>query len=983
MVIFGSMSMSMFKSGRTTCTSTHHPFAEGADPPTPVTASASRDTDHIEAHPFKAVTAIDPEIPVPHDQEPRSGKANRTPVRARQCPLTTPSKTTPVTPTRTPPRTWSKSVNSTPISALPPTLPPPNYGLPPTPEASPQQGPRSAIEGSTRPLHIRKPSVRTLSKPLPAGPSVPPTSFTSPASSSKHGRTTSGPSPIRAAPPQRFRSASESASTVFFLDSKYGMRDRYPAPSPQPGQDSFHSNTSTVTRIELPSPIIIEHVEKHRPTALKLRTSNLTDSPRGQGQGSGRNGHRRLPTIDINGSNNEVMMTSGQMLHPHISEGVVPAGRSPRSAEREQALGTGFSLLTPDKRPTVARLESDTTSKASTEKFERRRSMSTGDVLNISQLDKRRNPDDTPRKRRENPQRTEETSQTLPASPTPCSHTYTPKTASTALSSVSRTPASACTNLPDIESAMPTMSTGTAKPFDNLPLPWSTVEASTLQQDLGQQAVDSLMDFTLTQLVALPPRLLHPSILRTSASEEGRLRSELARLKEKYHALISHRDALAKRIEQSNVKADQAKVHKMVQALGQTSRKCDRVARQVYICNDQIRQIEIQAEEHVVGALRLALRKKEEELGKMEASVERSPSEQDGRSSAEQAENRGVKQGGEAFISLNSPSEPTETVATRLPTSGPVVRFLQPATQSIRSPTSPKFRENMRISFCESSGSTVPRPISTATIININTLSFPLPPDRIRHGTHPSSSSSADWSSASTTQDSETPTTDTETATESDTDDEGTAGVSYRGLEVQVEPEAARVDDESENPHDFDFESTDSHRTATISILGGNEIVIYPPGHSRSLSAPSCCIGVDLPYTPASWGHEQYPPTPSTSGGHLDISLVDKSSANQSRRHERSVSESDCISPLPSAARVTEPLRLKVPLPLPSRSSSLAWKEGSQPIRRQTRSMNVKSGQEGIKKSRVVRDSMLETPESILLSLATAPLWTKGVFEDE
>ncbi|OCF39029.1 hypothetical protein I317_07166 [Kwoniella heveanensis CBS 569] len=978
MAIFGSVVKS--SSGRTTCT--HHPFAEGADPPTPLTATPKEVGAN---HPYKAPGAVAPEAgdTPPSSQKPAffsvcGTKVTHAPAKV-PCSFTTPPrKVTPVIPmTRTPPSTWSRSMTSTLISALPPTLPPPSYGLPPTPEASPQQGPTSATEGGTRPLKIRKHSTRNLSKPVPAAPSArPPTSRTSPTNSSKHGRTTSSPSPLRSAPSQRFRSASESATapgivsdtTPFTIDSEHGMRDRYPAPSPSPrtGQkNSFNPSTNHRPDVTLathaPIPTLVEPVEKHRPAALKLRTSNLTDNPRIQGPA--RIEHRRLPIIDYSDGDN-VLLRNAQFLPVAPSGTGTRVGKpTPRSCEGEQALGTGFSMMTPD-RPTVARLESESTIRATiTIKTERRRSMSTGDVLNISQLDKLRNPEDTPRKRREGSTQDTNTLATRhpPRSPTPRSHT--PKSASTA--QMSRTPASAYTNLPHMESAMPTVSTSTVKPFENLPLPWSTVEASTLAQDLGQQAVESLMDFTLPQLVSLPPRLLHPSILKTSASEEGRLRSELARLKDKYHALIAHRDGLAKRIEQSIVKADQVRVHKMVQALGQVSRKCDRVARQVYICNDQIRQIEIQAEEHVVGALRLALGKKEEQLERLRASLTTSNEQIHERVQTQADEAAECRSRQPATNAVHSPSElGAEAPTPRNPPSGPVVRFLQPAANTLRSPTSPKYREkNMRISMYGSSSDSAARPISTATIININTLSFPLPPSRIRNESHSSTSSSTDWLSSGTSQGSETDTqTGTDTETESVNDDAAQSGAaaSYGGLEVQIEPEA---DGEgTEDPHDLDFESSDSHRTATISILGGNEIVIYPPGHNRSLSAPSCCIGVDLPDTPASWGgHEQYPPSPSTSGGHLDIMVDKEGSLTQSRRHERSVSESDCISPLPSAASGTEPLRLKVPLPLPSRSSSSAWKGNSQSISRQTRSMNVKSGQEGTKRPKVVRESVLET----------------------
>ncbi|WVW85584.1 hypothetical protein I302_107622 [Kwoniella bestiolae CBS 10118] len=852
MAIFSSK----FKRGRTTPQIVGHPFTEGADPPTPITAANTG---------------------LPQNQSPRTvkiGSSSSPSTKGRKDVLaSTPSS---AGRSYSSPTKWGKCVASTPIAMLPPSLPPPAYALPPTPEASPDRRASAIFVGSLSAGHSRKPSLGLNSKTLPA----PPTSFTSP---NIHTRT--GSAPLSAS--QRIDSRSRSASASVFNSHNPTMQGPYP----------LIGGTSITLDAEFEASPIFKtpasgtfgygsHEPKHRPTALKLKTSNL--SP--QIECAPQTKIRKIPSPEAikqfqgqsgrSGFDNDAVKSSGlfdfysHLHHPRLSPNPNP-GRTPAPT------------YSPRPRPSPTRHQFEETIRPSSERGERPRSFSTNDALNITELDKLRGINETPRKQRSQPTFN---APHPPLSPTPGRNPCNTSGPSSATSDMSTTPGSSYASLPT------TTSLSGVKLFDYLPIPWCTRSASDLLAEIGEASYTSLIEGSLHEQASVPPQLLHPTILQNSKSEEDRLRSELSRLKEKHLLLVGQRESLAKKVEQGTFKVDQAKLHKMVQALGQASRRVDRVSRQIYICNDQIRQIEIEAKEHVVGVMKLVLERRDlHELGKKDGQYE-------------------VEIRAEDSSVVLTPRSHGSTTTT--------VRFLELPTPSPKSPA--KLNEGMRIN----SNSTA-RPMSTATVIGINSLSFPVPPDRKRND-------------SLTLLDS--------TTSLPDLSDECTGQGVGGGLQVEICGTAESADGE------FEIESTDFHTTA-ISITGpSNEILIYPPGHHRSLSAP--LLGLEVP-------HSAY----RSEDGHapLDMGVIDNH--HFKHNHERSISESDLLSPpVSSTLKITAPLRI--------RNQTKPTSQGRSQRQASSLTMRVNENRE-MKRVRMGRESVLETPESILLSLATVPIWTK------
>ncbi|WVQ82325.1 hypothetical protein IAT38_004453 [Cryptococcus sp. DSM 104549] len=896
-----------------------------------------------------------------------------------------------------------KALLSTPTSALPPSLPPPTCALPPTPEASPQKRISTIFEGDAAAKNAtpkRRPSFRSLSRA-----NGPPTAYSSQYS---RPRAASGANPTT---PSNTTSTSSNLAAPLLRSLSGGRRRRSASAGPR-SRDSSPSRDVEVVIIppeRPPRPDSLERVApatlprsstgipvlaqggspdvKRRPQALKLRTSNLTPEPlsptllRGKGKGS-----KVRPALPRAGASASSAMPGTAL--PTL--GVLGLSDLPA---RDQSLGRGEKgdgsddsnhTVTPKRRPSLRRIESaEPVMLKPLRLVERRRSRSTGDAINLVLMDRDKRAleggegkalsevDASERREKvesEKDGRDVETTQTA-------------------------TPSSGHTDL-----ATATSRPSTPSPFQNLPLPWSTIPLPTLLTSLGSPGLTSLVNITLSHLPS-SPRLLPPAILQTCASEETRLRAELARLHEKYDTLLFHRESLSRQLDSSILKVDQAKLHKMVQALGKVTARCDRVARQVFICNDQIRQIELQGQEHVVGALRVMLSRMEAELralrpvgGEVAGGVEQS--------------DRRVSVASTMEYSSEGATTPTpySTVPLAMASPSPslTVHFHPPTAELPSESQSPR-KYLYPDPYADS------RRTSTATMISLNRLAFPVPPDRVRLG---SSSSSSD---------------------------------EYEQLRVDVD-----AGDEAEQERDADMMSTDSHASTTSSWTNasvdqdGNEILIYPPGHARSLSAP------DLPHTP--WRSESHDSTSGAgaggvgaggasawAGGHgyADVlspgyspaalahgHLFPPSSAHHhayGQTRDRSYSES-LVSPLPSAmsprmagtpvGQGTAPLRLRVNprlagLSIPTRRGNLGedgtgtQDAGEQeagavglarslpPVsgrgRRWTQSLSArKEGDDAVRLARRGRESMQETPESILLSLASAPLWMKrAMYDDE
>lgn len=139
--------------------------------------------------------------------------------------------------------------------------------------------------------------------------------------------------------------------------------------------------------------------------------------------------------------------------------------------------------------------------------------------------------------------------------------------------------------------SLPKPTSRQANPFQNIPLPWSLVPTSSVSPT-------SLLQY---QDASPPsPRFLPSHILATCQSESKRLTSELDRLTRKYAKLVEQRDETLRQIQ-----LEPAAVVRIARTLEKQISRCDRVARQMYVCNDQIRQMECQMAEHRVGVWRV------------------------------------------------------------------------------------------------------------------------------------------------------------------------------------------------------------------------------------------------------------------------------------------------------------------------------------------------------------------------------------------
>ena len=330
------------------------------------------------------------------------------------------------------------------------------------------------------------------------------------------------------------RAASAATSSISRSTDKPLTRQRsstYHTGSHQPPTTPTHSRRPSIE-------VNVDETPKHRPAALKLRTSNLTPSP------------HVSPIRPSQQSEGDVDSNLAYLHPPHL-----------RRTESASALPS--PSLVPSK-------------------FSRRRSASTGDAFGLPQ---------------------QHELESVPAVRTPQrrpSHvrnkSSTSAMSTSTISSVTSTPSTAFS------------ASASRRSFENLPLPWSTVSAYELETEIGRILFRQHVDTTLASLAQSSPRLLAPAALRTSISEDARLRSELDRLKDKYDKLLAQRDKLFGLL-QDGVRGDRGTMSTLVDALGKVTARCDRVARQVFICNDQIRQIELQGEEHILGSVLLSLRR--------------------------------------------------------------------------------------------------------------------------------------------------------------------------------------------------------------------------------------------------------------------------------------------------------------------------------------------------------------------------------------
>jgi len=98
---------------------------------------------------------------------------------------------------------------------------------------------------------------------------------------------------------------------------------------------------------------------------------------------------------------------------------------------------------------------------------------------------------------------------------------------------------------------------------------------------------------------------MDPPTFASLSSEETRLQLELDRLKVKHTRLSQYRDKLLiKSFARVTTTGDRGDILRGVE---EGIKRADRVARQIYICNDQLRQMEIMKRDHELGVLLWAL----------------------------------------------------------------------------------------------------------------------------------------------------------------------------------------------------------------------------------------------------------------------------------------------------------------------------------------------------------------------------------------
>ncbi|KAK4684197.1 hypothetical protein P7C73_g6001, partial [Tremellales sp. Uapishka_1] len=328
--------------------------------------------------------------------------------------------------------------------------------------------------------------------------------------------------------------------------------------------------------------------------------------------------------------------------------------------------------------------------------------------------------------------------------------------------------------------------------FNVVLLPWEMLPPPDLKIQLGELDFSRYVASTVAASASSPRMVLSPSSLRNAEVEEERLKGERLRLNEKYANLLQQRDLLLRNH------------HVAWENLANLVRRCDRVARQIYLCNDQIRQIELQRKDHLIGCLTAEDKAEEEEKDDPQCETPQ-------------------------HIQVASPV--------------PMV-LLRPSTPPDTRPVSL---------------STVASASRPASSIHVSQLPFPVPPHRPSH------------------------------------------------LQLLVHPPS-------------------SPTMTTALSSDGHEILIYPPGHKRSSSAP--LLVSDVPSTPWSdHGHD----------------------------HARDS--------LPKIL-TTAPLRFNL-------------NRANKKVRMKSMAPKASIECDEKKRARRGRESALETPESILLSLATAEFWTK------
>lgn len=308
------------------------------------------------------------------------------------------------------------------------------------------------------------------------------------------------------------------------------------------------------------------------------------------------------------------------------------------------------------------------------------------------------------------------------------SEVYTPASTLSTLSV--RTPGSEHTISPEKTSA--------SGRFENVPLPWSTHPLSIVESALPASYLPSALD----RLLSTAALVLSPDTFASLSSEETRLQLELDRLKIKHTRLSQHRDKLlAKSFARVQTVGTRDGGAELLRAMQEAVARVDRVSRQIFICNDQIRQMEVLKRDHEVGVLLWATQR---------AQRQGSPSDDQGRVKSPSPSASPTDAGEE---SRQSPVDRIENTVSTIPdiqlTRATVVDVSpqDDACEYLNSPgpvfdhdatyifeVEPQDRSSPTTSAIADAHSAPDRPLSTLSSTSLSlspiNLGFPLPPSR-------------------------------------------------------------------------------------------------------------------------------------------------------------------------------------------------------------------------------------------------------------
>lgn len=385
--------------------------------------------------------------------------------------------------------------------------------------------------------------------------------------------------------------------------------------------------------------------------------------------------------------------------------------------------------------------------------------------------------------------------------------------------------------------------------FERIPLPWTPISAQSLSEELGSR-FDILLAYTLRNTGSTPPALLRPSTFKTSLKEDQRLRTELERLRGKYGSVTRYRDGLISSLTHPDISGNAITLRQAVESLKKITARCDRVARQIFICNDQIRQIEIQNASHTVGVLRITLERMQREA---DDRAKRADLHLTMATTMEQTAdtNKSSVLAQETDHDTEDELREEEDVDIRH-----VSIFVPSRDVNTEEPTGDGQNKDKHYSHR----------MSRATIVSLNQLGFPLPPTRdepdIRH---PSPAPQVDST--------QTPSTESFQPSSLNTINSPLHQQRITGAHIT-------------EPHKFRSHMIRSASAPFLeTYLDGDEILIYPPTRRRSSSAPPRNVfpTQDFPLTPWSAKYPDNQPPLRSATAPLRIRSAPRNSGSKAR----------------------------------------------------------------------------------------------------